>query len=115
MSHFTSGEGRGLWVVSGIDYGFTSSFPTRLLSSEQYGFHSKQAIPSCFILVRAFLHSFLLHMIRNFRNKNKKVSGLVCCEVSTSPLLCWIIEGHLAGFILIYLSGSPIGLFVLGS
>lgn len=107
--------GRGLQVVSDMYYGFTSSSSTSLLSSEQCGFHHKQAIPSSFILVGAFLCSFLLHMIRNFRNKNKKVAGLVCYEVSTLPMLCWITERHLAGFLLICLSRTPIGLFVLWS
>lgn len=106
---------RGLQVVSDTYYGFTSSSSTSLLSSEQCGFHHKQAIPSSFILVGAFLCSFLLHMIRNFRNKNKKVAGLVCYEVSTLPMLCWITERHLAGFLLICLSRTPIDLFVLWS
>lgn len=98
ISHL--GKGKALQVISDMYYGFTSSIPACLSSSEQCGFHHKQAIPNSFILVGAFLCSFLLHIIKNFRNKNKKVSGLVCCEVSTSPFLCWITEGYLAGFLL---------------
>lgn len=108
VSHFTFGEGRGLQVVSDMYYDFMSSFPLAFCPLSSVDFTTSKLFQVSFVLVGVFLCSFLCH-IRNFRNKNKKVSGLVCCEVSTSLLLCWITDGHLAGFLLIYLSSSPIG------
>lgn len=115
---FTSGEeGRGLpQVNSGMRYGLMSCFPVCLLSSEQRRFHHKQAIPSSFIL-RVLCH-FLLHMMKNSKKKSKEeVLGLVCCGVSTSPLLCLITKRERPHwvFLLVYLSRSPGGLFVWGN